>query len=111
MALKFHEPGFAYAQRLITEGEVLHDSLEKWQESAPDRDDKVRFLNTHSIHEYGQWFLAIDEDKPENSIERYAYPHGDFNEVHKSALLTIEQENPSPEITRAAQQLLSLIKK
>jgi hypothetical protein len=114
MAIKLHAAGAAYARERIKAGEIIHDDLEAWNEDAPSRDEAVRFLNNHSIEEYGQWFLAVDTDKDKNSMQHYIIPHGDFSEVHRCALelaLKAAEMKNLPDIERSVKELLKLAKK
>jgi len=36
------------------------------------------------------WHLGIDDDKPQNTKKHYKYPYGDFEKVHRCALLSAE---------------------
>lgn len=104
MALKLNPQAIERAQYIIKAGEIDHTGVD----FLPTQDDIAKFLETHTMEEYGQWFLAIDTEAPENIKDRYLYPYGDFNIVHKQALEHIAKEAPA-EIAQAAQQLISLI--
>lgn len=114
MAIRLHQPGVLYAKERIKAGEVCRDSHSNWREDEPTKDDLVRFSNTHSIAEYGQWFLALDTDQTQESLQRYLLPFGDTHEVHRCALLEAERisrEKGYHEIVQAVQELLQLIDK
>lgn len=111
MSVKLNKAALDHAESMIKNGlEVEHDSG-NWNEVKPTPDEHVRFLNTHSLDEYGLWFLGINSDADQNSKDKYLYPYGDFSVLHKSALVAIEQQAAKDhEIKVAVQKLLSLIK-
>ena len=112
MAIKLHEAGVAYAKKLIQAGEVMHDEAHAWQEDKPTRDEYVRFVNAHSMQEYGQWFLAVDTDKPATAMEHYLMPHGDLSLVHRCALLETQKEAQKggyTDIEHACKELLAKV--
>lgn len=112
MSIRLHQPGFAYAKERIKVGEVCHDDHAAWKEDESTKDELLRFSNNHSISEYGQWFLAIDTDQTQESLQRYLLPHGDLHEVHRCALLEVQRvskEKGYHDIAQAAQELLRMI--
>lgn len=113
MAVKLHHKGFAHAQMLINAHEVEHNQNGvTWKDSAPTADDSAKFLKTHDIEEYGEWFLGVDTDKPRENKEHYVYPYGDFSEVHRGAVVQAEKEANTQghqEIAQAAKKLLAMV--
>lgn len=111
MAIKLHKEGFDHAKAVIENGlEVEHSS--NWDAVKPTKDEEVRHLNTHTLDEYGIWFLGIDTEVPENDKSKFVYPHGDLKVVHKSALIIAEEqarEKGHKDIQKAAQELIELI--
>lgn len=111
MSVTLHKPGFDHAIQLINRGlEVITKS--NWNEVKPDRDDLVHYLDTHSMDEYGQWFLGVDTAIPTNNSSRFSYPYGDFGVLHKSGLEAIIQEaakNNQLDIKQAAEKLLAMV--
>lgn len=114
MSIKLNKAGYDHAAALIKHGfEVEHD-VHNWDEVKPDRDDKSKYINTHDLDEYGLWFLGIDTNADQKSIDKYCYPYGDFNVVQKSGILAAEKEaakHNHAEIHKAAQELLAHMKK
>lgn len=113
MAIKLNQEAYEHAVRLIKNGlEVEHD-LNNWDEVEPTEDEVVNFIDTHSLKEYGVWFLGIDTDADPKDISKYLYPTGDLKIVHQSALLKSVEEAVyygHEEIKNAAEGLLRLIK-
>ncbi len=112
MTIKINKEGYEHALKIIKNGlEVEHDTS-NWKEVKPDVDEMARFLNTHSLEEYGLWFLGINTDADQNSKDKFVYTYGDFSVLHKSCLIAIEQESGNKhhhEIKSAAQKLLAMI--
>ncbi len=112
MAIKLNEKAIAHAEKLIKAHEYEYNHV-PWTEAHPTQTETVRYLNTHDLDEYGEWFLGIDTDNAKlESKERYVYPVGDFGEVHRSALkLAAEKaaQQNHKEIAQAAKRLLDLI--
>lgn len=72
------------------------------------------FLKTHSWEEFGHWYLGVHNDRPENKRERYEFPIGDFQQIHRSDLLEIQKKAHSlnfDDIAQGAQELVDLIDK
>lgn len=111
MAIKFHRLGFEHAARLIEAGEfTTFDS--NWNEEKPTRDEVINFINSHTMNEYGLWFLGTNSQFPADSKEHYVYPHGDLKMIQQCGLadtLAKAQEKDDHEIVRAAQELLDMI--
>ncbi len=40
--------------------------------------------------EYARWHLGVNDEKNEDTKERYEFPYGDFRDVHRCALLAAE---------------------
>ena len=112
MAVKLHKAGFDHAMAIIQDGlEVEHDS-NNWEAVKPTRDEMDHYFNTHTLDEYGLWFLGIDTDADPKSSDKFKYPYGDFSVLHKSGLVAIEKDatmTNNHEIKTAAQKLLQLL--
>lgn len=112
MPITLNKAGFDHAAEIIKNGlEVEHDSG-NWDEVKPTSDEHVRFLNTHSLDEYGLWFLGVNSDADQNSKDKFVFPYGDFSVLHKSALVAAEQQanrSNTHEIKAAVQKLLGMI--
>lgn len=112
MAVILNKKAFEHAKHLISSGEVQHDAA-NWESVKATLDEEVRYLNTHTMEEYGLWFLGINTGIAETSRHRYEFPYGDFSIVHRSGLEAIVRraaQNGHKEIEAAAKQLLELIK-
>jgi|SRR5579859_3809121 len=114
MAVKLNKPGFENAVKIIKNGlEVEHDT-NNWEAVKATRDQMVKYLNTHTLEEYGEWFLGIKSEADAKDAAKYVYPFGDLSVLHKSALVTAEKQatqNNDAEIKTAVQKLLEMINK
>lgn len=112
MAVKLNHSAVENAKRLIKAGEVERGDTWNWKEHQPTPDEIDKFLNTHTTHEYGLWFLGIDTEFPENNADRYVLPYGDLKIVHKNALASSKKEaanNGYKEIEATIDTLLAMI--
>ncbi len=112
MSIKLNKLAYDHAVEIIKDGlEVEHD-ISNWEEVKPSQDEQVRHLNTHTLDEYGLWFLGIDTDADTNDKSKFVYPYGDFSVLHKSALIAAEQQagqKHHQEIKSAVQKLLAMV--
>lgn len=113
MSIKLNRDALEHAKELITAGEVEKLKKWNWQEHKPNRDDIVRFLDTHYTKgEYGQWFLGIDTEIDADNKDRYLFPYGDLQIVHRNgiqAAYDAAKKEGYDDIARAAKDLLDII--
>ncbi len=101
-----------HAKKLIETGHVVIDSHGDWSQGQPSTESGNEFIRRRGFNEYGQWHLGIDERQTENTKGRYKFPYGDFENVHRSALLAIKSrahQHGHADIESAAVQLLEMI--
>ena len=67
--------------------------------SASTKDDKRfhaafarldEFIAAHGMDQYARWHLGVDTSVPEDRKARYKFPYGDFDKVHRCAVLSAE---------------------
>lgn len=107
MALILNLDGLAYAKQLIREGKV--DRASAWSHYEPSTEQQNHFIQSHSIQEYGKWFLGVNTEAKEDSKGRYEFSYGDFSKLYREALVAIEVragQYGHHEIEAAAKQLL-----
>jgi hypothetical protein len=90
MSTKLNEPGYDHARRLVEEGRVVLDGRDDWSEHQPSAAEQNRLIEEHGWGEYRKWFLAIDDQEPEDTKAHYKFPYGDFRDVHRCAVLAAE---------------------
>jgi hypothetical protein len=88
--MKLNESGYRYARRLVEDGRVVVDDRDEWSEHQPSAADENRFIDEHGIDEFAKWHLGVDETKSPGTKGRYTFPYGDFEAVHRCALLAAE---------------------
>jgi hypothetical protein len=90
MAVKLNRPGFEYAESLIEKGRVVIDDRDAWSEHQPSADDENRFIEKQGWSEYGRWHLGVDDEATPETKAYYKFPYGDFEKVHRCAILSAE---------------------
>jgi hypothetical protein len=90
MTVKLYEAGFEHAKKLVKDGKFVVDGRDDWSEHQPSTQSENEFIRDHGIGEYGKWHLGIDDTKPKETKGHYKFPYGDFEKVHRCAVLTAE---------------------
>jgi hypothetical protein len=90
MTIKLSQKGFEHARNLIESGEIAIDERDDWSEHQPTAADENRFIEEHGYDEYGKWHLGVDDTHGVETKSRYSFPYGDFERVHRCALLAAE---------------------
>jgi hypothetical protein len=112
MAVELHDTALTHARRLVKSGKVVHDERDDWSEDAPSAADENAFIEKHGIEEFALWHLGVDTEKPADTKGRYSFPYGNFTDVHRCAVISLESraaQNDHDDIAAAAKNLLSLI--
>ncbi len=74
-----------HARDLIAAGKVVLES--EWGDVQPDADAQNAFLEEHGWRDYGAWHLGLTEGANDETKARHAFALGDFDKVHRSALI------------------------
>jgi hypothetical protein len=90
MAVKLNERGFDYARRLVDEGKVTLDGRDDWSEHQPSTAEENRLIEERGIAEFGRWHLGVDDEVADDRKGHYKFPYGDFETVHRCAVLSAE---------------------
>jgi hypothetical protein len=90
MAVILNRSAFEHAKQLVSEGKVVFDERDAWSEHQPSTRQENEFIRAHGIAEYAKWHLGIDDQQDENTKRRYKFPYGDFQKVHRCAVLSAE---------------------
>jgi hypothetical protein len=88
--VKLNRPAYEYAQELIRSGRRVIDDRDAWSEHQPSADSENEFIAEHGWGAYGRWHLGVDEDQGEETKAHYKFPYGDFEDVHRCAVLAAE---------------------
>jgi hypothetical protein len=90
MAVKLHEAGARHARRMVKAGKAVFDERDAWSEHQPSVEQENEFIRRHGMAEYGLWHLGVDDEKPADSKGHYKFRYGDFERVHRCAMLAAE---------------------
>ena len=90
MAVKLYNPGYDHAKQLVADGKVVIDERDDWSEHQPSSQQENDFIRDHGWGEYARWYLGINEEADDETKERYEFPYGDFERVHRCGVLSAE---------------------
>ncbi|MES2535880.1 MAG: hypothetical protein V4632_08410 [Pseudomonadota bacterium] len=90
MSVKLNQGAYAHAVERVRKQQFVDDGRDDWSEHQPSTQQENDFIRQHGFEEYAKWHLGIDEDENENTKGRYKFPYGDFENIHRCAVLTIE---------------------
>ena len=90
MAVKLSRRSYTFAQEQIAAGHAVLDDRDDWSEHQPSTREENEFIAEHGWDEYGRWHLATDETRPAHTKAHYKFPFGDFQDVHRCAILSAE---------------------
>jgi hypothetical protein len=88
--LKLNKDAIEHVKRLIAAGHIVADKHGSWKEHRPSPEQENEFIRAHGFDEYAKWHLGIDERRPLNTKARYKFPCGDFKDIHRCALLAVQ---------------------
>lgn len=111
MSIELYDQGFDYAKRLISEGRYVADEGD-WGEVNPGTEAQNAFIDEHGLHAWGLWHLGVRPDDPRDTKEAWAFPYGDYQNVHRAGLMAAEERARQygyESIRVAAVQLLELL--
>ncbi len=116
MSIHLNEKAYKQAMELIKENRFIVDDnhSSKWKKLNPDNNAMNDYLKNHTIHEYGLWFLGINNRIDNNETIHYQLPYGDFTNLHKGALFQALKEAHNyhyHDIQKAIEHLIELVEK
>jgi hypothetical protein len=88
--VSLNERAYDQARQLISAGKAVLDDRDAWSEHQPSSQAENEFIRDHGWDEYARWFLGINEEAADQTKERYEFPYGDFEKVHRCGLLSAE---------------------
>jgi hypothetical protein len=100
--MRLNATGYEHARRLVEDRKVVLDERDDWSEHQPSAAQENAYIEEHGMRAYARWHLGIDETHGEDTKSRYKFPYGDFENVHRCAVLSAE--------SRAGQRKYSDIK-
>jgi hypothetical protein len=112
MTIKLKQSGFEHAKKLVRTRRCVLDGRDDWSDHRPARTAENRFFEEHGRAEFGRWHLAEDDEIAAHNKSRYRFPHGDFKNVHRCAVLSAEPragQYKYTEIELAAEHLRGML--
>lgn len=88
--VRLNERAYTYATKLIADGKAVLDERDAWSEHQPSAQDENDFIREHGWDDYARWYLGLNEEAADDTKERYEFPYGDFEKVHRCAILSAE---------------------
>ena len=85
-----NERAYDHATELIGDGKAVVDERDDWSEHQPSSQQENDFIRDHGWGEYARWYLGINEEADDETKERYEFPYGDFERVHRCGVLSAE---------------------
>ena len=107
--VRLNETAYDHAKALVAEGKAVIDERDDWSEHQPSAREENEYIQEHGWRAYARWYLGINEEADEETKERYEFPYGDFEKVHRSGLIACvyrAAEWRHKEVERAAYRLL-----
>ncbi|MGZ3496861.1 MAG: hypothetical protein ACXWNK_06215 [Vulcanimicrobiaceae bacterium] len=114
MAVTLNKKAFDHATRLVDRGKYVVDERDAWSEHKPSAQQENDFIEKHGFDEYAKWYLGINDEHREHTKGRYEFPYGDFEDVHRCGVLTVESragQYKHFDIEKAAAHLHEMIDK
>src|SRR5688572_22405371 len=90
MILHLNQRALAHAEKLIAEGRAALDERDEWSQHRPSSEEERQLIDERGWGEYEKWYLAIDESEDEETKARYKFPYGDYQQIHRCAVLSAE---------------------
>jgi hypothetical protein len=90
MAVTLNRKAFEHAKELVGKGKAVVDDRDAWSEHQPSAQRENAFIEANGFEEYGKWHLGIDDEADKDTKRRYKFPYGDFEKVHRCAVLSAE---------------------
>jgi hypothetical protein len=88
--VRLNEKAYDYAKELIESGKAVLDDRDAWSEHQPSSQAENDFIRDHGWDEYARWYLGINDEAADETKERYEFPYGDFEMVHRCGILSAE---------------------
>ncbi|MHA6795519.1 hypothetical protein ACVGVM_18675 [Pseudonocardia bannensis] len=90
MTVRLNHSAFELARRRVSAGAYVIDGRDMWDAHRPLICQENDFVALHGYDEYASWHLGIDDEHGEETKERYEFPYGDFERVHRCGVLAAE---------------------
>lgn len=114
VAVRLNEAAYNHAKDLINEGKYVLDDRDDWSEHQPSAEQENRYIEQHGFSAYSRWHLGIDDEHKVDTKARYKFPYGDFENVHRCAVLSAESragQRKYLDIQKAVAHLYGMLEK
>ena len=85
MAVQVNESAIAFLSEKIADGAFVSES--SWPDDRPANEEEISYIEEHGWNGFAKWHLALDTQASQFSKRRYEHLAGDFETVHRSALM------------------------
>jgi hypothetical protein len=112
MTVMLNQSAFDHARNLIKQGKCVSDKKDAWSEDQPSTRQEDTYLQKHGFDDYSKWYLGIDPDENKDTKDRYKFPYGDFEKVHRCGVLAVETRAGQyhyDDIEAAAAELVNML--
>jgi hypothetical protein len=110
--VRLNEKAYDHARKLIADGKAVLDDRDAWSEHQPTSQRENDFIRDHGWDAYARWYLGINEEAADETKERYEFPYGDFEMVHRCGVLSAESragQYKHPDVETAAAHLHGML--
>jgi hypothetical protein len=98
VSVRLYQSAYEHAQKMIRNGQCILDQRGDWTDHKPARTAN-RFIAEHGRAAFGKSHLGEDDEEAEDSKRRYKFPYGDFQNIHRCAVLSAESRARQYEYT------------
>ena len=112
MRVVLNVEAFEHAKRLIRRARYVADDRDAWTRHRPRVEVENAYILEHGSEEYAKWYLGIDRNEHHDVKQKYRFPFGDFEDVHRCGLLFGESQARlygHEDIEQAARELYTMI--
>jgi len=86
MAVQVNESAISFLSEKIADGAFVSEG--SWADDRPANEEEISYIEEHGWNGFAKWHLALDTQANQFSKRRYEHLAGDFEKVHRSALMT-----------------------
>lgn len=98
------------ARSMIRANQYVLES--EWEDAQPDTDSENAEIDRNGWQTFSLWHLGVDPDASQGTKERFGFPYGDFQRVHRSGLIHAKQRASQyghDDVEKGADELLSML--
>ncbi|GEM_PF-3145543 len=110
MAVQVNESAIAFLSEKIADGAFVSEG--NWPDDRPANEEEISYIEEHGWNGFAKWHLALDTQASQFSKRRYEHLAGDFEKVHRSALMAAHAKAVKlgfDQVKAAAEQLVTAL--